>query len=172
MMPQVIRNDPRSIQRLCKAVISLALATFALIVGYDNLVDFGANQAFVQHVLSMDSIFPDSALKSRAFHAPWLWQVMYVSIILAELLVGGLLLTGGLRMLRALGNADAFLAAKNWIYVGGTAGFLLWFVGFMVIGGEWFAMWQSSQWNGIDSAFRFIAIILGVMIYVAQPEQA
>ena len=26
-----------------------------------------------------------------------------------------------------------------------VAGFLVWFFGFMVIGGEWFRMWQSSQ---------------------------
>jgi predicted small integral membrane protein len=26
--------------------------------------------------------------------------------------------------------------------------------GFITIGGEWFAMWQSKTWNGLDPAFR------------------
>ena len=41
-------------------------------------------------------------------------------------------------------------------------GFLLWFAGFMVIGGEWFAMWQSKTWNGRTRAFRFYVTLLAV----------
>jgi len=29
---------------------------------------------------------------------------------------------------------------------------LLWFVGFICFGSEWFAMWQSSIWNGKQTA--------------------
>jgi predicted small integral membrane protein len=41
-----------------------------------------------------------------------------------------------------------------------------WFVGFMVIGGEWFLMWQSSTWNGQEAAFRFYLTVLAVSAYV------
>ena len=40
----------------------------------------------------------------------------------------------------------------------------------MIVGGEWFAMWQSSVWNGQDAAFRFYMTILGVLIYVSLPD--
>jgi predicted small integral membrane protein len=40
----------------------------------------------------------------------------------------------------------------------------------MAIGGEWFGMWMSEQWNGIESAFRFSALILGILILVALPD--
>jgi predicted small integral membrane protein len=40
----------------------------------------------------------------------------------------------------------------------------------MTIGGEWFGMWQSMQWNGVPSAFRFVMVILGVLIFVALPD--
>ena len=50
-------------------------------------------------------------------------------------------------------------------------GFLLWQVGFMTIGGEWFGMWQSQQWNGVPSAFRFVMTIIAVLIFVAIPDQ-
>jgi predicted small integral membrane protein len=36
----------------------------------------------------------------------------------------------------------------------------------MAVGGEWFAMWQSSQWNGQDAAFRITMIMLAVGVYV------
>ncbi len=31
---------------------------------------------------------------------------------------------------------------------------MVWLTGFVVISGEWFQMWQSSQWNGQQAAFR------------------
>ncbi len=42
--------------------------------------------------------------------------------------------------------------------------------GFMVVGGEWFMMWQSAVWNGQEAAFRFYVTLLGVLIYVNQRD--
>ena len=41
---------------------------------------------------------------------------------------------------------------------------------FMVVGGEWFAMWQSRIWNGEEGAFRFYLTILAVLIFVNQRD--
>jgi hypothetical protein len=46
----------------------------------------------------------------------------------------------------------------------------VWFFGFMVVAGEWFAMWQSTIWNGQEAAFRFYVAVLGVLIFVNQPD--
>ena len=51
-----------------------------------------------------------------------------------------------------------------------TIGFGLWFVGFTVIAGEYFAMWQSKVWNGQETAFRVATEILGVLIFVSLPD--
>ena len=56
--------------RLAKILMVAALAAFAFLVAYDNIVDYGANYEFVRHVLSMDTIFPDDALKDRAITDP------------------------------------------------------------------------------------------------------
>jgi predicted small integral membrane protein len=40
----------------------------------------------------------------------------------------------------------------------------------MVVGGEWFAMWQSKLWNGQEAAFRFYVTLLGVLIFVSQED--
>jgi len=50
------------------------------------------------------------------------------------------------------------------------AGFVLWFFGFLVVAGEYFAMWQSQTWNGQEAAFRLTMIILGVLIFVSLSE--
>src|SRR5204863_3614277 len=61
-------------------------------------------------------------------------------------------------------------STKTFAILGLTLGFLLWQVGFMSIGGEWFGMWQSQQWNGVPSAFRFVLAISAVLILVAMPD--
>ena len=33
-------------------------------------------------------------------------------------------------------------------------------------------MWQSTTWNGQESAFRFVTVILGVLIWRTQPLPA
>ena len=49
---------------------------------------------------------------------------------------------------------------------GAAAAFALWFVGFVVVGGEWFLMWQSATWNGQEAACRFHLTVLAVGAYV------
>jgi len=141
-----------------------------MLVGIDNLIDYDTNFRFVQHTLSMDTVFADNTLTWRAITNPTLWHVAYGLIIFGELLTGTLLLIGFIQLVRGIRQRQAFTRAKNWIYLGCTAGFLVWFLGFMVVGAEWFDMWQSQQWNGTQSAFRFTVIMMLVMIFIATPE--
>ncbi len=67
-------------------------------------------------------------------------------------------------------GADRFNRSKRFVTIGATLGFLVWFFGFMVVGGEWFQMWQSRSWNGQEAAFRFYLTILGVLIFVNQKD--
>ncbi len=160
------------IRRYAKILMVLSLAAFAFMVTFNNVTDYGSNFAFVRHVLSMDTTFPDNAALYRAVTNPALWHLGYWIIIAGEGLTFVLLLTGAIAMYRARNRAaDAFDASKTWAVVGATAGFLVWFFGFMVVGGEWFLMWQSEIWNGQDAAFKFYMAILGVLIFVNQPER-
>lgn len=36
----------------------------------------------------------------------------------------------------------------------------------MSVGGEWFGMWMSKQWNGVPDAFRFFITLLLVLVYL------
>jgi predicted small integral membrane protein len=69
-----------------------------------------------------------------------------------------------LRQLRS--DGARFNRAKQFVFIGAALGFLVWFFGFMVVGGEWFQMWQSQAWNCQEAAFRFYLTILGVLIFV------
>ncbi len=150
-----------------------SLAAFALLVTANNLVDYGSNALFVRHVLSMDTTFPANALLVRALPRPWEWRLAYAAIIAGEACTGTAFAAASVAMLRALrGPAAAFERAKLLVHVGAAIGFLVWFTGFLVVGGEWFAMWQSQLWNGQEAAFRFFLTLLAVLIYVNQPEPA
>ena len=49
---------------------------------------------------------------------------------------------------------------------------LLFFGGFIAIGGEWFQMWKSNAWNGLDPAFRnaMLAVVALVVVQLPSPQ--
>lgn len=158
--------------RLSKIAMVAAIALFATLTAFGNITDYGTNLAFVRHVLDMDTIFPDSTIRYRAVTSPALHTLAYNLIIAAEALTALLCWIGCFTLLRRLrSDAASFNRAKGMAVAGLTVGFLLWQVGFMSIGGEWFGMWMSSQWNGIESAFRFFVTILLVLVYLVMRDE-
>ncbi len=157
--------------RYAKITITLVLAAFAFMVAFNNITDYGSNFAFVRHVLSMDTLFPNNNAMYRAITTPWIWHAAYWLIIAGEALTAVLLTYSALALWRSRhGSGVTFGRAKKWAIVGLTAGFLVWFFGFMVVGGEWFMMWQSQIWNGQEAAFKFYMAILGVLIFLNQAD--
>lgn len=157
--------------RVAKLVMTGSLAAFGLLVSFNNLTDYNSNFMFVRHILSMDTTFPGNALTWRAIGAPWLWHGLYLLIIAGEALTGILFCLATRDMFRALKSDPAtFHRAKRFVPLGTAMGFLIWFSGFSVVGGEWFLMWQSHLWNGQEAAFRFFMTMIGVCIYVMQAE--
>ena len=153
--------------RLSKILMTAGIAFWALLVTYGNITDYGSNWAFVQHVLAMDTIFPGSDLQGRAITDPAIQRAAYLAIIVTEGLTTLAFAVAAWLMAQKLRAPKAeFQRAKSFTAIGVMLGFGLWFVGFMAVGGEWFAMWQSSTWNGQDAAFMFTMSILAVAIYV------
>ncbi len=157
--------------RVVKVAMVASVALLTLLVTFDNLTNYDANFQFVRHVLSMDTIFPDNRLAYRAITNPTLWHVAYAAIILGEGLTGAALAVAAVGLARNLrASAGRFRRAKQFVFIGAGIGFVVWFFGFMVIGGEWFAMWQSPLWNGQQAAFRFYVTLLAVLIFVNQDD--
>ena len=157
--------------RIAKIVMVGSLAVFALLVTWNNLVDYDSNYQFVTHVLAMDTTFPGNGLLHRQVTSPALWQAAYALIILGEGLCGLCFAVATASLLRHLrSDAARFHRANRFVHVGAALGFLVWFFGFMVVGGEWFQMWQSQAWNGQQAAFRIYVTILAVLILVNQAD--
>jgi predicted small integral membrane protein len=157
--------------RIAKVVMIASIAVFALLVAFDNLTDYETNYTFVRHVLSMDTTLPGTALLYRHITSPALWQAGYALIILGEGLTGMALAVATISLAwRLRSDSVRFNRAKRFVIIGGALGFAVWFFGFMVVGGEWFSMWQSPMWNGQEPAFRFYMTILAVLIFVNQPD--
>ncbi len=157
--------------RVVQLVLTGSVALFALIVGWNNLMDYDSNWQFVRHVLSMDTTFPNTTLISRAIHSPAAHQAAYWVIIAAELATGLLTAWGFLLMTAHFRDAGPrFENAKAPAVLGIAVGLVLWFTGFFVVAGEWFAMWQSSQWNGRGTAFQFCVLLLLSLIVLLRRD--
>ncbi|GAA4502846.1 DUF2165 domain-containing protein [Gluconacetobacter aggeris] len=157
--------------RAAKLVMVAALSVFGLLVAFNNVTDYRSNFLFVRHVLSMDTTFSGNRLMWRAISAEWAWHALYALIIAGEAATGVVFAVAAYAMGRAFrGDGAAFARAKRFVPLGTALGFLVWFFGFSVVGGEWFVMWQSPAWNGQQPAFRFFITMLAVCIYVMQEE--
>jgi predicted small integral membrane protein len=159
------------VTRISKTALTASLAAFALLVGLNNILDYGTNFTFVRHVLSMDTTFPGNNLMGRSITSEWMHHAAYWLIIASELAVGVLCAAGAWRMAaaRTLPVLE-FKRAKEFAIAGLAAGFLLYFFGFLVVGGEWFLMWQSGTWNGQSAAFRFGTSFALVLVFVAMED--
>ena len=145
-----------TIVRTSKSILVAAVALWVSLVAFGNITDYGTNLAFVNHVLSMDTVFPDTTILYRAIASPALHHAAYLLIIMSEVLAALLCWIGAVQMFRTISAPAAFIGAKNLAVIGLTTCLLIWLVGFIAIGGEWFGMWMSTQWNGIESCFPLL----------------
>ncbi|MCZ0983269.1 DUF2165 domain-containing protein [Streptomyces diastatochromogenes] len=148
--------------------LTATVALYMTLVAFGNITDFGTNQQFVQHVLSMDTTFKDPDLMWRAVESPAFQNTAYVAIILWETLAAAVLLTATWLWIRGL-RRDAYDRARAATTVGLVMVLLLFGMGFLAIGGEWFAMWQSPDWNGLDAAARNVALAAFTLLVVHLP---
>lgn len=158
--------------RIAKAIFVAAIGLMALAVAIGNTTDYYSNYLFVEHVLKMDTTFPHSSLHYRSINEPILFHAVYIVIIVMETGMAFCCLKGGWLLFRNLRkDAQSFHAAKNWGIAGITIGVIVWFLGFEVIGGEWFAMWQSSTWNGLAAAERILGFLMLTLIFLHLREE-
>ena len=163
--------DTQTLARWSKILLLAAIALFFTVVVFNNVTDFNSNYQFVRHTLSMDTTFPGNHGMGRAITSPTLYLVFYLGIISWETLCGVLSWWGAIALFRALRASDAgFQQAKRVGIAAITAGLLMWLVAFECIGGEWFLMWQSRQWNGQEAGFRMFMMEAVVLLLLQMQE--
>lgn len=151
--------------RLVKAVSVTAIGIMAVLIVFGNIADYNTNYQFVEHVLKMDTTFNDSDLHYRSINSIFAINAFYIFIIMMEVFMAFCCIKGGWLLLKNLkSDAVTFHASKNWAIAGIIVGVIIWFLGFEVIGGEWFVMWQSAVWNGLAAAERVLSFLLLTLI--------
>jgi predicted small integral membrane protein len=164
-------TTPRGLFRLgtlpvAVAVLTLITAAYYLLVAIGNITDFGTNQQFVQHVFEMDTTFGDEDLTWRAIGSSVVQNIAYLLIIAWEVLIAAVLIWAVVAWVAALRGRAGYDRARRLSTLGWTMVLLLFAGGFIAIGGEWFAMWQSEEWNGLDPALQNV-IIAGLALILA-----
>jgi len=143
---------------LAATVVVGATALQMTLVAFGNITDFGTNQDFVRHVLAMDTTFQSPHMMWRAITSPGLADAVYVAIIAWELLTAVALVAGFIGRIVEHVSGRAVPRARLFSDLGLTMQLTLFGVGFIAIGGEWFQMWQSSKWNGLQPALQNLII--------------
>ncbi|MEE9452704.1 MAG: DUF2165 domain-containing protein [Gammaproteobacteria bacterium] len=156
--------------RWSKIILLFSVAFFATLVAFNNIFDYQSNFMFVSHVLSMDTTFADNNSMWRAIHSDTLAHFAFALIIAVELLLAVLCWCAGFKLYRVRRNVNQFNLSKGLAVAALTLGIIFWFIGFMVIGGEWFLMWQSHIWNGQEAAFRFTTILGIILVFLVMPD--
>jgi predicted small integral membrane protein len=153
--------------RFIKISMVASIALFFTVVAANNLLDYNTNWHFVQHVMSMDTTLKEPNLMSRAVTNPAVQRAAYFGIIVWQILTAILCWLGSFILLINFSEPrDVFNEAKKTAFIGLFLGFMLYMVGFLIVGGEWFSMWQSTRWNGQVPASAFLSMIMFVMIFL------
>jgi len=157
--------------RVAKVISVAAIGLMALLVAFGNITDYYSNFSFVEHVLKMDTTFPESHIHYRSINNVYVFHAAYILIISMEALMAFCCIKGSWLLFKNLKSGAAkFHASKSWAVAGIIIGIVIWFAGFEVIGGEWFAMWQSAIWNGLGAAERIVSFLILVLLLLHLKE--
>lgn len=155
---------------------------YMLLVAFGNITDYDTNYAFVERVLAMDTtnfgqgqdVNLDPDIMWRAIDNPVLANVGYIGLIIAEALAGIVLLIAVIAWVRAMRGTVSFAAARSLATLGLILVILVFFTAFITVGGEWFNMWRSVDWNGLDPALQnaVLAILTLVVVHMVRDEKS
>ncbi|WP_328829894.1 DUF2165 domain-containing protein [Streptomyces sp. NBC_00252] len=155
-------STPRTAATLAATLLTATVALYIALVAFGNITDFGTNQQFVRHVLAMDTTFKDDDLMWRAVTSRGLQDAAYVVIIVWETVAALVLVHGTWLWVRRDDGRARRVSTYGLLML-----MVLFGAGFIAVGGEWFAMWQSKDWNGLDAATR-VFLLSGVVLVVVQ----
>ena len=157
--------------RLIKILFSGADGLYISLVCFNNIFDYSSNFPFVTMVSKMADTFSKERNGWRSINSAFWHHVIFILIITWQLAIAFLLWTGFFRMISKLrASAIEFKQAKSYTSFGLALGVLLWVVAFISIGGEWFLMWQSKNWNAQTTAFFLTCCFLLFLIYHSQDD--
>jgi predicted small integral membrane protein len=146
--------------------MSLVSGLYYLLVAFDNVSNPSANWKFVRAVLSLDGVPSSSGFGWRAMHSPTLQGAAYAVIIVGECIAGGLLCAGAFRGWAARRSGRQWCGVQWMTFYGAMSGLTIFYLAFIVIGGNWFVMYLNDEWNGLGVAFQN-AVLTSMTVVIA-----
>lgn len=157
--------------RLFKILFGAIIGLYMVMICFNNITDYDSNFQFVRMVSGMSDVFSNEKTGWRSVNSEVLLHMIYLFIILWELAIAMLSISGTIKMARNLKSGPAeFNQSKKLLATGLSLGVILWFGMFITIGGEWFLMWQSKNWNGQNTAFLLSICFLLFLVYLNQHD--
>lgn len=158
--------------RVAVTVLTAITALYYTLVAFGNITDFGTNQAFVDHVFDMGTTFNDKDVMWRRIENNTVANIAYVGVIVWETAIAAVLITALIAWIKALRDKADDNTARRLSTLGWTMVFVLFAGGFITIGGEWFQMWQSKTYNGLQPALQnFLIAGIGMILANLQPSR-
>ena len=164
---------------MAAAVVVAINGLYMLLVSIGNIFDYQTNFDFVNHVLRMDTtnfgqgegVNLDPDVMWRAITNETIITIAYIGVIIWETVAAAVLLFATFLWIKA-SKTKAFFAARKFSTIGLLMIVILFMGGFITIGGEWFQMWRSVDWNGLEPAFRnsVLAIFGLVLVHLPSPQ--
>ena len=153
-----------------KTAMVAAIALFASLVAFGNVTDYSTNFAFVQHVLSMDTIFEPRPSVPRD-RQPGAASCGLYGHHRDRGTNSGAVLDRRLRA-RAQARADGRVQPRQDIRGARADARLPAVAGRLHVDRRRMVRDVAvEEWNGVPSAFRFVMVIIAVLIFVAMPDQ-
>ncbi len=162
---------------LIATVFTAMNALILALIAFGNLTDFATNWDFVRNVMGMQTtnfgqepgVGLDQNVMWHAISAEPIQVIGYIGIIVAETVAAVILITATVKWLRGFKN-NTFQSARNWANAGLLVIIVIFGIGFMAIGGEWFQMWRSATANGLDPALRYLTVASFALVFVNMPS--
>lgn len=151
-------------------VFFVGLQGFLYVAG--NIANWEAGLGAVGYVVGMQEheVYPAHIFPPLTH--PALVTLAFLVILAGEFLVGALCVKGAWDLWRArCASAEVFNEAKTFALTGTAMAMVVWFGGFIVIGGALFQMWQTQLGAGsFDDAFVFAATGGLIFLLVSRPD--
>lgn len=136
-------------------ILTLSVALLFSLIAFNNVSDYDTNYNFVKAVISMESVTSKDVMW-RAITSPSLQHAIYISIIVWEALIAIICWIG--------------LKSRRLAVTGMMMALTLFFVGFVVIAGEWFYMWDSPMGPMQSKAIIFSILFASFGFFLIRKE--
>ncbi|MEC3953433.1 DUF2165 domain-containing protein [Nocardia sp. CDC153] len=159
-------------RRAAVAVLAGITALYYLIVAITNCTDPHTNRRGVAAVFSMDKTIHDASTDWHAIHNSTVVLIAYILIVIWEFSIAFVMVGATIAWIRALRAGANDELAVRLSSLGWMMAVLLFFGGFLTIGGEWFRMWANKEVNASSAALQnfLIAAVGLILVHLREPR--